>query len=243
MLHRHPALLLLLATLLPITGEADIFRCVGENGELSFSQTPCPNSKVTVQASSERRSDEPSDCEYAHRFALATAREMKAGKDSSTVFDHYGGLNALSRGSVSLVSYVYQYRTNDEVSAARIAALSVAKCQARSFGDVSCEELPGSFTSRIGGCKQRADNVSSAMPFIEVKPPRVVVAPQESRSSQQAAHRAARAKEKQQREECRNRIRPQIDRINSQMRSGYSASRGIRLRERRRDLEQRLREC
>ena len=243
MLHRHPALLLLLATLLPITGEAEIFRCVGENGELSFSQTPCPNSKVTVQASSRRRDDESGDCEYAHRFALATAREMKAGNDSSTVFDRYGGLNALSRGSVSLISYVYQYRTNNEVSAARIAALSVAKCQARSFGDVSCEELPGSFTSRIGACKQRADNVSAAVPFVEETPTGAVVARSESRSLQRAAYRAARAEEKQQREECRDRTRSQINRINSQMRSGYTSSRGISLRSRRRDLEQRLREC
>lgn len=239
----HLVPLLMLTFAWPLTGVADIFKCMGENGELSFSQTPCPNGKVTVQVSSGRRSDEPGNCDYAHRFALATAREMKAGKDSSTVFDHYGGLSALSRGTVSLVSYVYQYRTNDEVSAARIAALSVAKCQAGSFGDLSCEELPGSFTSRIGGCKQRADNVSAAVPFIEVKPTGAVVARSESRSSQQAAHRAARAEEEQQREECRDRTRSQVDRINSQMRSGYTSSRGISLRSRRRDLEQRLREC
>ncbi len=66
---------------------------------------------------------------------------------------------------------------------------------------------------------------------------------EESRSSQQAARRAARAKEQEKRQGCRDRIRSQIDRINSRMRSGYSASQGIRLRERRRDLERRMREC
>lgn len=243
MLHRHLARLLLLFMLLPITSEAEIFKCVGENGELSFSQTPCPNSKVTVQASSERHEHGAVDCEYAHRFALATAQEMKSGADSSTLFDRYGGLSALSRGSVSLISYVYQYRSNNEVSAARIAVLSAAKCRAHSFGDVSCEALPASFTSRLGGCHQGAETVGAALPFSQEPPTLAILTPQEFRASQQAARRAARAKALEKSEECRDRLRAQIDRINSRMRSGYSASQGIRLRERRRDLEQRLREC
>lgn len=142
------AFLLLVAW--PVTSHAEIFKCVAENGELTYSQTPCSNTTVAVHDSAERRDVETTDCEYAHRFVPATAREMKSAANRTL---------------------------------------------------------------------------------------------KESRSSQQAARRAARAKELEKKERCRDRIRSQIDRINSRMRSGYSASQGIRLRERRRELEKRLREC
>jgi len=134
----------------PVSNATEIFKCVSKNGELTFSQTPCNNGKVTVQTRAARRGEESKDCKYEHRVALAATRDMKSGTNSSL---------------------------------------------------------------------------------------------KESLSSQQAARRAARAKELEKREACRDRIRSQIDRINSRMRSGYSASQGIRLRERRRDLEQRLRDC
>lgn len=144
-----PVLLLVLAC--PVAGFAEIFKCVGENGELMFSQTPCGNGKVSVQTQPGRRSqDKRVDCEYARSRARSDAPDLKPGADSS---------------------------------------------------------------------------------------------PEKSRALRQAARRAARAKEHEKRERCRDRIRSQVDRINSRMRSGYSASQGIRLRDRRRELEQQLREC
>ena len=102
---------------------------------------------------------------------------------------------------------------------------------------------PDQKQSIIDKYKLHDKDSGSAVPFIDEPPAQAFVAPRQSRSSQQAANRAARAEEEQQREKCRDRIRSQIDRINSQMRSGYTSSRGISLRNRRRDLEQRLREC
>ena len=146
----HPAPLLLFVLSCPIAGAAEIFRCVAESGELTYSQTPCRGNNVIVETPVERHNKEPADCEYARRSAPATAREVKSGADPSV---------------------------------------------------------------------------------------------KESRTAQQAARRAARAKERERKQQCRDGIRSQLDRINSRMRSGYSASQGIRLRERRRDLERRLREC
>lgn len=239
---RH--LMLLLACLWPVAGAAEIFKCVASDGALTFAQTPCPekDSKVTVQESAKSNVGDADECQYAHRFALATAQEMKAGTSSSTVFDRYGGLSALSRGSVSLISYVFQYRTNDDVSAERVAALSVAKCQAQSFGDVGCEQLPVAFTKRIGGC-QEDDADGGPVPFASAAPSQGYGAPLESNVSEQAQYLEARALEERRRQECRDGIRAQIDKINSQMRSGYTSSQGNTLRDRRRVLENRLREC
>lgn len=244
------ALLVIFTTLASIDARAEIYKCVAANGELTYSQTPCPekDSKVTVQKSDGRSGADSADCQYAHRFALATAQEMQAGTDSSTVFDRYGGLGSLSNGSVSLISYVFQFRTNDDVSVERVAALSNAKCQARAFGDVTCEQLPVAFTNRLGGCE--ADDESRArnvLPFpTSVSQPTQLQsysAPQESGSSQQARYRDTRAREEEKRLECKERIRSQIDAINSQMRSGYSGSQGDSMRRRRRDLEQKMRDC
>lgn len=251
-------LLLFLVTCWP--AQAEIFKCVAPNGELTFSQTPCPgkDSKVTVERTVTTRNDDEADCKFAQRFALTTARQMKRGVTSSKVFDQYGGLSALSRGSVGLISYVYQYRTNDDVSAERVAALSAAKCKAKSFGDVSCEQLPASYTNGLGGCEM-SDSIVDAMTEEQdrVESPRATgAAPtqqpprqthlevsQETHARQQAEFRKKTAREEQQQADCKNRIRRQIDSINAKMRSGYSASQGIGLRDRRRDLEQQLREC
>ncbi len=147
---RYLVFLPMLVLAWPESSHAEIFRCVAENGELTFSQTPCSNGKVTVQTAAGRRAEKATDCEPAHRSVSATTRKTQSGTTS---------------------------------------------------------------------------------------PPR------ESRASRQAARREARAKEREKRQTCRDRIRLQLDRINSRMRAGYSASQGIRLRERRRELEKRLREC
>lgn len=245
-MQRSVCLILIVLSLWPVTGLAQVFKCVAANGELTFSQTPCPeeDSKVTVQKTVTSSSSEPDACQYAHRFALATAEEMQAGTSSAAVFDRYGGLSALSRGSVSLISYVFQYRTNKDVSAERVAALSVAKCRARSFGDVGCEELPVAFTSRLGGCELGEDSTGpGGLPFVSTVPAAGYAEQEASPNSQQAQIREARALEEQRRNECRDRLRGQIDSVNSQMRSGYSGSQGQTMRDRRRDLEERLRDC
>jgi len=248
-----PALALLwlaLAALSPNTTRAEVFKCVAADGALTFSQSPCRDegSKVTVQETFGGAADESADCEHARRFALATAQEMRSGSASSTVFDRYGGLSALSKGSVSLISYVFQFRTNNDVSVERVSALATSKCQARAFGDVSCEQLPVSFTNRIGACdgnEEPSDDVELAMasavqlpaplPDEQREPPR--------NAALQAQERQARVREEEQRSQCKQNIKAQIDGINAQMRGGYSSSLGESLKKKRRALEDRLRDC
>ena len=127
-----------------------------------------------------------------------------------------------------------------------VAALSVAKCKAKSFGDVGCEQLPAAYTSSFGGC-ERAEKSggAAALPFASTasSQPASFQRTQESRAQKQALFREAKAREEEQRTACKERIRDQIDSVNSQLRAGYSASQGNRLRDRRRDLEEEMREC
>ena len=259
--YQFAALLLALAFFSPGTTNAEIFKCVAKNGELTFSQTPCAekDSKVTVMKSGSSSSDESADCEYARRFALNTAQQMKSGAGSSTIFDSYGGLGALSKGSVSLISYVYQFRTNDDISAARVSALATAKCRARAFGDVSCEQLPASFTNRLGGCDKDDDDDDDghssinagdadgmgvqAMQLQGADPNQTNNGSQGANASLSARNREPKATEEEKRLQCRANIKSQIASIDAKMRSGYTSQQGESLKNSRRDLETKMRDC
>ncbi|MCH9692884.1 MAG: DUF4124 domain-containing protein [Gammaproteobacteria bacterium] len=259
MIYRYQlaALLFLCAWLSPATVNAEIFKCVAENGELTFSQAPCveKGTTVTVMKSGGDFGGEPEECEHARRFALNTAQRMKSGVGSSTVFDGYGGIGALSKGSVSLISYVFQFRTNADVSAARVSALATAKCQARAFGDVSCEELPTSFTNRYGGCNIDEDSpeltasAKSAIISTQVAQPQSLgastarVSSQSTVADDRAHDRERKALVEERRLECRDRVKSQIESINARLRGGYGVSQGESYKKRRRDLEAKMREC
>ena len=251
------ALLLALAFFSSGKATAEIFKCVAKNGELTFSQTPCleKDSKVTVMNSGSSSNDEPADCEHARRFALDTAQQMKSGAESITIFDSYGGLGALSKGSVSLISYVYQFRTNDDISAVRVSALATAKCRARSFGDVSCEQLPASFTNRLGSCDKDEDGDktvdagdtddmgSQAMQLQGAGRDQTSYSSQGANASLSASNREPKETEEEKRLKCRANIRSRIDSINAKMRSGYTYQQGESLKKSRRDLEAKKRDC
>lgn len=255
--YQTTVLLLALGLSIPVAAKAEIYKCVAENGELTFSQAPCPEegSKVTVMSSTGGSSRDAADCEHARRFALTTAQQMRSGAQSTAIFDSYGGIDALSRGSVSLISYVFQFRTNDDISAERVSALATAKCQARAFGDVSCEQLPPSFTRRLGSCEIDGEEAASAVvDNSELWGSQADQFPlgggqAENSSSQSAANNARereqqdRAAEKERRLECRDRYDSQIDGIDAQLRSGYSIRQGETLKSRRRDLEEKKRDC
>lgn len=241
---------LALEAVAPDAALAEIFKCVATDGAITFSQSPCRDegSKVTVQKTVGGAANEPADCEHARRFALATAQEMRSGTESSTVFDRYGGLSALSKGSVSLISYVFQFRTNNDVSVERVSALATSKCQARAFGDVSCEQLPVSFTNRIGGCNNIEESSKDTELTLASAAQQPAQPPDKQRELQrnaalQAQERQARAREEEQRSQCKQNIKAQIGDINSRMRSGYSSSLGETLKKKRRALEDRLRDC
>ncbi len=226
----------------PVDLRAEIYKCKDADGSLIYSQTPCSTeAPVTVKSSS---SGSTLDCSYANKFAVATARTMQGGAASDQVFNSYGGLGVLSRGSIGVINYVYSFRTNDNVTAERIAGLAQAKCQAKGFGDVSCEALPLSFTERLGGCDAEADNeMRSAPPIAE---PAAALGPQSSTAmvnTNGARAPASGTNDQERTEQCKNRYRDQIDAIDAQMRSGYTSGQGEAYRERLRTLTEKMRAC
>ena len=225
--------------------QAEIFKCKEADGTLTFSQTPCSKeAPVTVKTSAGDTSE--LNCSYANKFAFATARTMQGGVPSAEIFNRYGGLDALSKGSIGVINYVYSFRTNDEVSAERIAGLSQAKCKARSFGDVTCDALPPSFTETLGGCnvegveeisEERTAKVAATMSSLNER------TSGEATNARAAQRPVTATTDKEAVERCKKKYRDQIDAIDAQMRSGYTSEQGEAYRQRLRGLTEKLRAC
>lgn len=209
---------------------ADVYKCTAEDGSLTYQQTPCPKQKVE-KLNVERTDAAAPGCVYANKFAVSTARLMRAGQSSDEVFNRYGGLDALSKGSIGVINYVYSFRTNDDVSVERIAALTQAKCRARSLGDVSCELMPLSFTESLGGCDGEGE-VAINEPVAQAP----ALAPALNRKTENTVSTEFV-------EQCKKRYRDQIDAIDAQMRQGYTSAQGEAYRERLRALTEQLRNC
>lgn len=213
---------------------ADVYKCTDADGSLTYQQTPCPEQKVEKLDIKESERAAP-NCLYANRFAVSTARLMRAGAASDEVFNRYGGLDSLSKGAIGVINYVYSFRSNNDVSIERIAGLTQAKCQARSLGDVSCEVLPISFTQRSGGCD--ADNAAE---MIEPPP---VIGEQSATPQPLTTGPASNRQSEELVQQCKKGYRDQIDAIDAEMRQGYTSAQGEAYRERLRALTEQLRDC
>jgi len=229
-------LFLLTAVFFTVEVHADIYKCKDADGNIMYSQTPCKKQKSEKIGNSASGKPEAKDCSFAGRFAVTTARHMRAGSRSDEVFNRYGGLDSLSKSSIGVINYVYSFRTNDDVTEERIGGLAQAKCQAGSFGEVSCEVLPLSFTEGLGGCD--ADELVET-PESATAAGDVIGNPSASRT----VPRADDSRNSELTQQCKKRYRDQIDAIDAEMRRGYSSAQGEAYRERLRVLTQRLRGC
>ena len=234
----------LLAMILCDRADAQIHKCQNPDGSFTYSQTPCPGGENITNVIGAGAVSNAVDCSQARSFALATARSMKGGADSTEVFDRYGGLDSLSRGAVGLISYVFQYRRSEDVSVERIAALVQSQCAAGSFGIITCEELPLSFAETLDACGAEEDEEPSP----EQSAFSVAARSLEPGSRVDASDIATSRRDEQQRQvdasrECKERIQAEIDRVDERSRSGHSSRQGETNRAERRDLLRQLRQC
>jgi len=213
-------------------GQAEVFKCTAEDGALTFQQTPCPEQKVEKVAT-QPTGEKGRDCGFANRFAVATARLMRAGVQSDEVFSRYGGLDALSRSSIGVINYGFSFRTNDDVTVERIAELSDAKCQVGSFGEANCEALPLSFTDAIGGCDGEGE-VQETLAAGSGGPQPFALTPSRS---------VASGRSDEEIQTCKKHYRDAIDEIDAEMRNGYGSEQGEVYRLRLRQLTEKLRAC
>ena len=146
--------LALAVSLAPAAADAGIYKCRGADGTVTYSQRPCsPNAEEVAVESRRSVPAGTTDCAHASHFADSVAWLMLQGLDKDEAIQEYGGPDALSAGAARLVNYVYLYDGTNGLSRDRLTALARAQCESGALGDVSCAELPVSYTRAGGGCE------------------------------------------------------------------------------------------
>lgn len=236
--------------LLAVFADADagVYKCVDADGSITYAQTPCPDQvTTTVRTDSSNRSGEPLDCEVAGRFALSVARSMKNGSASSDTYMKYGGVDAMSKAAVNIISYVHSFQHSPDISADRIAALSGNRCQARAFGTVNCEALPIRFTDSIGGCSKDDESESAEAagggPSVAATVNSSDLGAGRSAAASASPDRTTMARDEERRSACIDSREAEIDRINESMRRGYTSTQGEAYRKRLRELREAIKDC
>ncbi len=206
---------LFLTVLLCASGaQAEIHKCVGDDGATTYSQVPCPKKESDGVRTPVETSEHVLDCRWASSFAKEVTRNMRAGLAPDAVFDLYGGAAEVSPGTVNIINYVFRFRADKSVPDERITSLAHSMCEAGSLGDVRCVSLPYGQAFGSNRCYPNAVEQSAA------------------------ANTADRI-----REQCKKGARDEIDKIDAQMRQGYAPEQGERYRDQLLVLTRRLREC
>ena len=234
-----------LALLLSTGAEAEIYKCVAEDGSVAYSQIPCPKQKSTTVRSSVAKTDNVVDCRWASQFANDVALRMRGGMASDAMFIAYGGVDSVSPGTVNIINYVYRFRGNPTMPLERISSLAASMCKAGSLGDVRCESLPYGRdpSGQICNPDVAEPNASGSVDTTDAVEARNVVKNDVDRMAASNDGRQQFANSDTAQHQCKKRYRDQIDAINAQMRSGYDSAQGEVYRERLRVLTTNLRAC
>lgn len=237
--------LCLVPILLASAAQAQIYKCVADDGGVSYSQIPCPEEKSEALQHISARSSAAADCRWASQFANDVARRMRSGKDSASLFDLYGGVDSVSKGTVNVINYVYRFRSDESIPVERIASLAGNMCKAGSLGDVSCESLPYGQDPTGQRCNPEVADAEAATARTATVDNSQLLAGARSQQPDSGSSRSAasNADNSGEREACKDRYRDQIDAIDAQMRSGYDSAQGEVYRERLRSLTTSMRAC
>lgn len=241
-------LALILGTLLFTSGvQAEIYKCVADDGGVTYSQVPCPKQKTTTVRTTVAKIDDTVDCRWASQFANDVARRMRGGLASAEQFESYGGIDSVSSGTINIINYVYRFRNNDSVSLQRISSLAGTMCEAGSLGDVRCEALPYGQDTSTNRCDPDAelagDDCQGADCGETVAAQVQIQQPVPGAENERQNNRDAQTRNDKVQEQCKKSYRDQIDAIDAQMRQGYDSAEGERYRERLRALTTSLRQC
>jgi len=226
---------------LPSKAEAAFYKCTDANGNVSYNQTPCAaEEKAETILNVKSKKKAPVNCRIANSFARQIAMRMRTGQSSGVVFDSYGGIDAIPRSSVGIISYVYSHLENVNTGPERITALSAARCTAGSYGKVGCDDFPFEFIAQLGGC-------DSALMGTPVEPVTNTQAAQQTPPVEEGTTQALGAKKAADQRSgtvnCQQKMEAQLSELFSQMRAGQSANEQNQLESRKKQLREQLTNC
>jgi len=146
--------LAVMAWFLPAPVEARIYKCVDKDGEVSYSNNPCPENEKTSKVLKPNSGRELFDCTVVSAFSTEVALRMKRGQSADSVVQHYGGERFLTKVSEAVIDYVYTHEVDKNIAVNRIATLSTNRCESGLYSSATqCEYFPPKFITEMGGCE------------------------------------------------------------------------------------------
>lgn len=251
----------------PTKVDAKIYKCVGGDGAISYSQKPCTTTEKTSKIMEGTSARERFDCRVARAFSMHVAKEMNAGLSADDLFSQYGGADTISPTTMSVINYVFSHKSNEDTSVHRIAALSGARCDTGSYSrEIDCEHFPLSFIKDNGGCsvvKGESSSVNASRDnqqesgahrtyavskFSSDDDEEDDVAPSQYTSSNATAlelknYNVSGADPGEKQNECRVAIRDKISELQDRMRARLSMEEHDRLSEERKSLRDAYEDC
>ena len=235
---------------------AATYKCIDENGGVTYSQTPCKqNQKTDKLLNSSKKPVEMEDCKYAGAFSQLAFRHMRSGLSTQQLFDRYGGVSSISQGTLGVINYVYSFKYSTAMQPGRVAQLTIARCNAQAFGKVSCDDFPKEFQEMIFSCndEEREEALRLQKLFDQSvgrnrqfnNSTTIDTYGSEDTESRNQEWMKAQEKKRREREQariikCKKRYESQIQQIDDRLSQGYTASLGETLRDRRRSLVKKL---
>lgn len=235
---------------------AATYKCIDANGDVTYSQSPCKQNQTTGKLlNSAKKAVEMEDCKYAGAFSELAFRHMRSGLSTQQLFDRYGGVNSISQGTLGVINYVYSFKYSKTMRSARVAQLTIARCNAQAFGEVACEDFPQEFQRMIFSCDDEEREEALRLQNLidqSVRPQRqfsnsttVDIYDSKDRDARNREWMEAQERKRKEREQlrisnCKKRYASKIEEIDARLRQGYTATSGERLRDRRRSLVRKL---
>lgn len=241
---------LLAGTLSPTVAEAAFYKCIDASGGVTYSSSECPTNEQVAKVIQGSASRAALDCRIARNFTHQVAPMVARGASPDSAFNRYGGINALSPTTIGLINYLYSFKNNRDMSAARMSNLAISRCENGSFGPADCGQFPIGFVDELGGCEG-----ALVLGGTQLHPTSRRLEQREATYANTQQHRspsAARpidpriAQQQRQRDKielCRTRVRKKIDKVNRKMRNATSASSQDSLRAERHSLGRQLNQC
>lgn len=252
-------MLLVCTSVISVPAFSAIYKCVDSSGNTTYSGMPCAVDESTQKISRSATAIPGLECRVASKLTDDTITRMRNGESIQAVYDTHGGLNNLSTFVVSLVNYVYTFRSNETTTDERIARLTTERCQVGSFGNdtKSCSVYPTAFIDSLGGCAtalsttavttsalgtqyQTTQNLT-ALPSDHYSLPALG----EAKPTYVPGHidTGRPANEFSARDECRQRLRNRLIATAQEMQQSEDPSARARLRKRQTHLSSQLTQC
>lgn len=215
--------LALLADSSPCAARA--YRCTDSQGNITYSQSPCSGDQTgsSILGRASTISGDREACTLLRDFAAKSFDKLKRGAEPSALIDEYGGPGYIDRLTLNVINFTSGFRFTKQLPVSKVSVLAYNKCKSGGFGRIRAGDLPP---------EMLPPETQTSEPPKQFPSQYTPVAEAPAQYEAQNDRRDSLCQDYQQR----------LHELNRNMRRGYDAGAGQRIRKERRQYEALLRE-